>query len=75
VAKTPQDIAAEVNSDATVATETLWITHELVAATQDVWGRYLGRSVTRREAVEMLLNVQSLAMAFHMNGTESESPE
>ena len=73
--KTVQEIAAESISETTEATETLWITDELVAATQDVWCRHLNRPVTRREAVEMLLNVQSPAMAFHMAETESESPE
>lgn len=72
---TPQDIAAEPTLDTPVPMETLWITDELVAGTQDVWGRHLRRRVSRREAVEILLNVQSLAMAFHMTGTESEPSE
>ena len=72
---TPQDIAAESTSDEPVPMETLWITDDLVAGTQDVWGRHLHRRVSRREAVEILLNVQSLAMAFHMTGTESEPSE
>ena len=72
---TPQDMAADPTSGAPVPMETLWITDDLVAGTQDVWGRYLNRRVSRREAVEILLNVQSLAMAFHMTGTESEPSE
>lgn len=72
---TPQDIAIESTSDAPMATEILWITDDLVAMTHDVWSRHIHRRVNRREAVEILLNVQSLAMAFHMSGTESESPE
>lgn len=75
MAITPQDIAVEPTSDTPVPMETLWITDDLIAGTQDVWGRYLNRRVSRREAVEILLNVQSLAVAFHMNGTESEPLE
>lgn len=75
MAITPQDIAVKPTSDTPVPMETLWITDDLVAGTQDVWGRHLNRRVSRREAVEILLNVQSLAMAFHITGTESEPSE
>ena len=70
-----QDEVAEPMSDAPVAMETLWITDDLIARTRDVWGRYLRRRVDRGEAIEMLLNVQSLAMAFQLASTESEPSE
>ncbi|NOZ22050.1 MAG: hypothetical protein GXP25_13290 [Planctomycetes bacterium] len=53
--------------------ETEWITEDLVARTQDVWGLHLGRQVDRDEAIEMLLNVQGVAMAFHLASIESET--
>ena len=45
--------------------ETAWISEELVARTQDVWGRYLHRKVDREEAIEMLVNVKRIAMVFY----------
>ncbi|MBI1369931.1 MAG: hypothetical protein GC162_14915 [Planctomycetes bacterium] len=54
------------------AMEAAWINDELIARTQDVWGRHLRRRVNRGEAIEMLLNVQSLAMAFNLANTEIE---
>jgi len=45
--------------------ETAWISEELVAYTQDVWGRYLEREVDREEAIEMLTNVKRIAMVFY----------
>ena len=45
--------------------ESEWITEELIARTQDVWGRYLEREVDRDEAVELLLNVKRIAMVFY----------
>lgn len=50
--------------------ESEWITEDLIARTRDVWGRYLKREVDREEAVEMLLNVQRIALAFYQAGTE-----
>jgi hypothetical protein len=46
--------------------ETEWITEDRVARTQEVWGRYLQRDVGREEAIEMLLNVQRVALAFQL---------
>ena len=45
--------------------ETAWISEELIARTQDVWGRYLEREVDREEAIEMLINVKRIAMVFY----------
>jgi hypothetical protein len=50
--------------------ESEWITEELIARTQDVWGRYLEREVAREEAIEMLLNVQRIALAFYQASME-----
>jgi len=50
--------------------ETEWITEDLIARTQDVWCRYLEREVDREEAIEMLLNVQRIALAFHLASME-----
>lgn len=52
--------------------ESEWITEDLVARTQDVWGRYLEREVGREEAIEMLLNVQRIALAFYQASTEED---
>ncbi len=41
-----------------------WITEELLARTQDVWGRYLQRHVSKEEAMEMLTNIKRIADAF-----------
>jgi len=41
-----------------------WITQELLARTQDVWGRYLQRHVSKEEAMEMLTNIKRIADAF-----------
>ena len=38
-----------------------WITDEMIAETQQVWGAYLGRPVPEDEAIEMLVNVHRLA--------------
>ena len=70
-----QDEVAEPVSSAPMAMEALWITDGLIARTRDVWGRRLRRPVNRGEAIEMLLNVQSLAMAFQLASTESEPSE
>jgi len=50
--------------------ETEWITEDLIARTQDVWGRYLEREVDREEAIEMLLNVQRIGLAFYLASME-----
>lgn len=50
--------------------ETAWISPELLALTQRVWGRRLGREVPHEEAVEMLLNVKRIAAAFLQAGKE-----
>lgn len=50
--------------------ETEWVTEDLIAYTQDVWGRYLERDVGRDEAIEMLLNVQRIALAFYLAAME-----
>lgn len=50
--------------------ESEWITEDLVARTKDVWGRYLELEVSREEAIEMLLNVQRIALAFYQASTE-----
>ncbi|MEX0653672.1 MAG: hypothetical protein WD534_01580 [Phycisphaeraceae bacterium] len=52
--------------------ETEWITEVLIARTRDAWGRFLGREVDREEAIEMLLNVQHIAMAFHLVSMEGD---
>lgn len=52
--------------------ETEWITEALIARTRDVWGRFLEREVDREEAIEMLLNVQRIAMAFHLASMEGD---
>ena len=41
-----------------------WISDELLAKTQRVWSRELGRPVGVEEAVEMLTNVKHLAEAL-----------
>ena len=41
-----------------------WITEELLARTRDVWGRYLGRNVSKEEAMDMVMNVRRIASAF-----------
>ena len=50
--------------------ESEWITEDLISRTQDVWGRYLEREVDREEAIEMLLNVQRIALAFYQASME-----
>jgi len=65
---------AESALSPSAAMEVEWITEDLVTRTQDVWGRHLRRQVDRGEAIEMLLNVQNLALAFHLASTESEPP-
>ena len=52
--------------------ESEWITEDLIARTQDVWGRYLEREVEREEAIEMLLNVQRIALAFYQASMEED---
>ena len=52
--------------------ESEWIDEELVARTRDVWGRYLKRAVDREEAIEMLLNVQRIALAFYQASMEDD---
>ena len=41
-----------------------WITEELLTRTRNVWGRYLGREVSKEEAMEMVMNVKRIADAF-----------
>lgn len=41
------------------------MTDELIADTQRVWARRLGRDIPRDEAIEMLMNVKRIAEAFH----------
>ncbi|MEK7269864.1 MAG: hypothetical protein AAB215_02850 [Planctomycetota bacterium] len=41
-----------------------WMSDELVSYTQEVWGRFLGRSVPRGEAIEMLADLKRIAEAF-----------
>ena len=60
---------------AAVPLETEWITEDLITLTQNVWGRHLGREIQRDEAIEMLINVQGIAMAFHLASTEDEASE
>ena len=50
--------------------ETEWITEDLIARTQEVWSEYLEREVDREEAIEMLLNVQGVALAFYLASME-----
>ncbi len=57
------------------AMETRWMTEGLIARTQDAWGNYLGREVDREEAMEILFNVQQIALAFYLAGTEGDSDE
>ena len=45
--------------------ETVWISEELIARTQNVWGEYLQREVGREEAIEILMNVKRIAMVFY----------
>ena len=45
--------------------ETAWISEELIARTQNVWGEYLQREVGREEAIEILMNVKRIAMVFY----------
>jgi hypothetical protein len=51
------------------------MTEELIARTQDAWGDYLGREVDREEAMEILFNVQQIALAFYLASTEGDSDE
>lgn len=37
-----------------------WISEDWVETTRDVWGRHLGREVSRDEAIEMLVMVRHL---------------
>ncbi len=57
------------------ALETRWMTEDLIARTQEAWGDYLGREVDREEAMEILFNVQQIALAFYLAGTEGDSDE
>ena len=52
----PSEPAAPMSMD--------WIGEDLIAYTRKVWRAELGREVPREEAVEMLLNVKLVAMAF-----------
>lgn len=63
---------AESALSPSAAMEVEWVTEDLVARTQVVWGRHLRRQIGRGEVIEMLLNVQGLALAFHLVHTESE---
>ena len=49
------------------------MTEDLIAQTQEAWGDYLGREVDREEAMEILFNVQQIALAFYLAGTEGDS--
>jgi hypothetical protein len=49
-----------------------WISEDLVACTQRVWAKELGREVPRDEAIEMLLNVKLMAEAFHLAEEEGD---
>ncbi len=51
------------------------MTEDLIARTQEAWGDYLGREVDREEAMEILFNVQQIALAFYLTGTEGDSDE
>ena len=63
------------NASVTGPMETEWITEGLIARTQDVWGRYLERDVDREEAIEIVLNIQRIALAFYQAATEGEDSE
>ncbi len=71
---TGQSLNAEAQcdqpSDSTGPLESEWITEDLIARTQEVWGRYLEREIEREEAVEMLLNVQRIALVFYQASME-----
>lgn len=54
------------------AIETAWMSPELIAGTREVWSQYLGRQVSRAEAMEILINVQGLAMAYHLAQADGE---
>lgn len=73
MATAPQSRPPKLAAKSPAAMEVEWITNDLVARTQATWGRHLRRRVTRDEAVEMLLNVQGLAMAFHLASVEGEA--
>ena len=52
---------------------TRWMTEDLITCTQEAWGDYLGREMDREEAMEILFNVQQIALAFYLAGTEGDS--
>ncbi len=58
------------HSSRTLPLETEWITEKLIARTQDVWRQQLKRTVDREEAIEILLNVQRIALVLYQNTTE-----
>lgn len=41
-----------------------WISDELIAETRRVWSKHLRRVVTEDEAIEMLVNVRTAAVAI-----------
>ena len=49
-----------------------WISDELLQRTRDVWSKLAGREVSADEAVEILINIKSLA-EFLLN-TKEEVP-
>ncbi len=75
---TPGSLGSEKSKDLSDipgagALETRWMTEDLIAQTQEAWGDYLGREVDREEAMEILFNVQQIALAFYLAGTEGDS--
>jgi len=72
-APTGQSLTLEAHCDQASGNgplESEWITEDLIARTQDVWGQYLEREIEREEAIEMLLNVQRIALAFYQASTQ-----
>ena len=49
------------------------MTDELIADTQRVWSKQLGRDIPRDEAIEMLMNVKRIAEAFHWASQTGDS--
>jgi hypothetical protein len=41
-----------------------WITPELIQDTQRVWSKRYGRPITQEDALEILINVKNVAVAF-----------
>ncbi len=50
-----------------------WVTEDLIAYTQRVWAKELGREVSREEAIEMLVNVKLMAEAFYLAEQEGDA--